>query len=381
MHKIDFTQPNGFPLKADTLDFMQTAYNNAIYGLAQMAGSVNVIVSGCVDSGASVTDGWVYYNNELFFFQGGTKSTYFIIDETIVADNNQNGTPVNRYFTRKLRFGTGASQVAYDTLVRAESLASLKTKMYLSYFDVATILGGCTVSSVSGGNCVISAGTVMIQEKFLAVPSYSGAYPVYLSEQGAWSTSSPGGNFILFNPYTSQYLKHVYKRAVTLPGEILFQVVDINAFDGTGLGKWEYSGFALANGSNGTVDLRGRVPVGYDARVSDPANGVWDSTYNTVGATGGSKRHTLAIGEMPAHNHQNEGSAGGATYQDSAAGGYGLIRKSVVAEVKTNSSVDSSGSGTEPDVTATPKLIPWQGGGASHENRQPYMTLAFIQRL
>lgn len=381
MNKIDFTQPDGFPLKAETLGFMQEAYQQALYGLAQLAGVGNIIVSGCTDNGSTVTSGWIYINNELFYFQGGTKSTYIIVDETITTDTNQGGATVNRYFYRSLKFGTSTTQFDFSSLERVESLSGLRTKLWLSYFESAIILSGCSVSNVSGGNLTISSGVAMLDNQFINVPSYNGAYPVYFG-LGVWSTTAPGGgSYLTFNPHTGSRLQHIYKRAVTIQGEIIMQAVDITRFDNTGLGKWEYAGFALCNGANGTIDLRGRVPLGYDPRTSDPSNGIWDTGYNALGNTGGEKKHVLSIAEMPRHNHQDVGNPAGSKYQASTPGDYGLIRKSTTGQVNTAAGVDNNGSGTEPVVNETPVNIPWQGDGVAHENRQPFIVLAYIQRI
>lgn len=68
-------------------------------------------------------------------------------------------------------------------------------------------------------------------------------------------------------------------------------------------------------------DLRGRFIVGYDDRTSDPANGYWDSNYNTPHMTGGQKTVTLNAGNLPPHQHtvSNSGTDGG-TVSISTAG-------------------------------------------------------------
>lgn len=119
-------------------------------------------------------------------------------------------------------------------------------------------------------------------------------------------------------------------------------------------------GWALCDGSTVnsilTPDLAGRFIVGFDAG---------DSDYDTVTPiaapdTGGAKTHTLDLTEIPAHDH------GGATSSEladgagiSVAGGSGPIPIP-----------DLSGGHTHTITSA--------GGGAAHENRPPYYTLAYI---
>lgn len=52
----------------------------------------------------------------------------------------------------------------------------------------------------------------------------------------------------------------------------------------------------------GTPDLRGRFIVGYDSENAD---------YNVIGAQGGAKSHTLALSQLPEHNHNATASSAG----------------------------------------------------------------------
>lgn len=117
-------------------------------------------------------------------------------------------------------------------------------------------------------------------------------------------------------------------------------------FNSTGLGINEMDGFAICNGANGTVDLRKRVPVGYD-----PTANTSGFNYSILGNQFGEEKHTLSIDEMPAHNHSAWGETSGQT-----AGG---------------------GSGIEPvgSVTGT------TGGGQPHNNIQPSTVVIFYQRI
>lgn len=72
MKTIDFTKPGGFPLTQDQLNYLQSAYTEAINAVAAMGGSdtVPVIVSGMVVANPSpgdysITDGWFYFNGEM----------------------------------------------------------------------------------------------------------------------------------------------------------------------------------------------------------------------------------------------------------------------------------------------------------------------------
>jgi hypothetical protein len=144
-------------------------------------------------------------------------------------------------------------------------------------------------------------------------------------------------------------------------------------FDDTGKGiEPSTSGWALCNGQNGTVDLRSRFIVGYDDRITDPSNGYWDSTYNLVGTTGGQKAVQLTIDEIPSHGH---------TARAIIQGQFGLIKRSIINEEATVNSKDTVESGNEPNIVDQPKPIPLEGGDNAHENRPPFIVMAYLQRI
>lgn len=109
------------------------------------------------------------------------------------------------------------------------------------------------------------------------------------------------------------------------------------------------TGWLLCDGTSGTPNLKGRFVVGYDAG---------DTDYDAQGETGGSKTHTLTVDEMPAHTHDVDGEADAAT-------------------TPTAGIMGSRASSTSTSISAAAKST---GGGAAHENRPPYYTLAYIMK-
>lgn len=93
-------------------------------------------------------------------------------------------------------------------------------------------------------------------------------------------------------------------------------------------------------------NMKGRVPVGYDATQTE---------FNTTGKTGGEKKHTLTIQEMPAHNHSAKVKMN--------AGGFGD------GYLTTASGYDYSSSSSPIENT---------GGGQAHNILQPYLVQRFI---
>jgi microcystin-dependent protein len=105
------------------------------------------------------------------------------------------------------------------------------------------------------------------------------------------------------------------------------------------------------NTSSGTrfrlPNLAGRVPVGLDAGQTE---------FDTMGETGGAKTHTLSTSEIPSHSHTVTGFNG-----NPAAGtnpfGIGLL------------AISNTGYNYNTGNT---------GGGAAHNNLQPYIVLNYL---
>lgn len=117
-----------------------------------------------------------------------------------------------------------------------------------------------------------------------------------------------------------------------------------NNFDGTGLGINLMAGFAICNGNNGTTNIDGMVGIAYGA------------INNVVGQFGGEATHVLTTAEMPAHSHtisnQSNGQSGG-----------GKVTVGNEAPEGTNPVTDNT------------------GGGAAHNNMQPYIVELTIMKL
>lgn len=104
------------------------------------------------------------------------------------------------------------------------------------------------------------------------------------------------------------------------------------------------TGWFIADGQNGTEDLRSRFVVGFNSN---------DSDYNTVGKTGGSKKHQLTVDELPAHTHKAAADGG-----NTNSSGSNFRRES-----------DSTG---EIETKST-------GSNQPHENRPPYYAVIYLQ--
>jgi microcystin-dependent protein len=102
--------------------------------------------------------------------------------------------------------------------------------------------------------------------------------------------------------------------------------------------------YGVGDGSTtfNTPNLKGRVPVGLDATQIE---------FDTLGEVGGAKTHTLTTAEMPAHSHT-------------------IDTRSLAA-----SGVNVTHSIVGPTNTAPTSSV---GGGAAHNNLQPYQVINYI---
>jgi microcystin-dependent protein len=134
------------------------------------------------------------------------------------------------------------------------------------------------------------------------------------------------------------------------------------------------AGWALCDGANGTPDLRSRFIVGAGGQGTRKptegrnANGnpipTFFSTLSAyqVGDADGEEKHQTTAGEMPAHNHHD--------------GTFKFLLK--VDGKRTHK--DSDDSPTEPNLVETREMRS-TGGNQPHENRPPFLALAFIMKL
>lgn len=104
-------------------------------------------------------------------------------------------------------------------------------------------------------------------------------------------------------------------------------------------------------------DMRGRVAAGRDDMGGTAANRLTSggSGINgaTLGAAGGAQTHTLVVGEMPAHTHQQTGNTGQAT----SAGSFQIAGNLSTVPINHTQSA---------------------GGGGAHNNTQPTAVANYI---
>ncbi len=113
------------------------------------------------------------------------------------------------------------------------------------------------------------------------------------------------------------------------------------------------------SGSFQIPDLRGRVGVGSYEGLSDAS---YNLTERSRGDISGAETHTLTINEMPAHTHN------GTTDQSGPSSG----SQGVAALSGGNQVGEDAGTHSHSFTTNS------TGGGAAHNNMQPYVVVRYL---
>jgi microcystin-dependent protein len=166
---------------------------------------------------------------------------------------------------------------------------------------------------------------------------------------------------------------------ITPPGGIIMFSGDVGkAFDanGTGFPNTPYEGWQLCNGNNNSPDLRDRFVAAAGGKYQ-------------VGTQGGSDSVTLALDQIPAHNHG--GRTGGQNLNLNYPGVFWNskgVSTGILVSVQQPSPRNRPNLLTtrnQPPIQILPAnhshVINTQGGGQPHENRPRFYALAFIMRL
>lgn len=128
MNTINFIQTGGVPFTNNVAAEFEKAYSifNA-YGA--LAGD-KTIISGCLENGSSVSDGFVYVNGELFYFEGGSKSDNIFLNEQNIDKVFEDQTTKTLIKIRTLKFGNAIDNVwAWSDFKRIDTMLSLMLRL------------------------------------------------------------------------------------------------------------------------------------------------------------------------------------------------------------------------------------------------------------
>jgi hypothetical protein len=129
MNNSNFNQTGGYPLKTERLQEMQTAYS-IFNSLGALAGNLTII-SGCVVTGTTVGDGFVYINGELIEFKeaDGAGTPAVIIIETPVNRSFKNGVIKLVHTLRYATFGTAVDSWPWSDFKRLDPIISMMARL------------------------------------------------------------------------------------------------------------------------------------------------------------------------------------------------------------------------------------------------------------
>ena len=128
MNTINFIQTGGVPFTNNVAAEFEKAYSifNA-YG--QIAGD-KTIISGCVENGNSVSDGFLYVNNELFYFEGGAKSDNIFLNVENIDKVFEDQTTKTLIKIRTLKFGNAIENVwNWSDFKRIDTILALMARL------------------------------------------------------------------------------------------------------------------------------------------------------------------------------------------------------------------------------------------------------------
>lgn len=312
-------QTGGHPFRLNDLMHVQDAVVEIATALSGIANAGNnYVLQGCAISGNNIASGWIYYNGEIYKAVGTTLSS------------------------------PSPGQTLHWNIVQVtEDTVTLTSPYNVQYQDLV----------------------------------YKGVH-IKRTMVPAWGVSGTVADAAL-----PRIINTIINGGVNPVGAIQMWTGNVSLkFSVTGLGIADLTGWALCNGQNGTADLRSRFIVGYDPAVTD---------YNALAKIGGGSSSTLTTANLPAHNHPIT-VTGSPIITTSANGNHAhnvsVNNQGTGQRSGGNTNTPNSGSSTfttdyPGDHTHTVNLSGLSyttglvGSGTSFENRPPYYTLAFIQRI
>mgnify|MGYP001034405727 FL=1 len=307
------TQGNkDFPVDAETFDTLQQ--NQAVLAVIGNLAGDKAVLCGCEpeQGGSRRRAGYAFLRTKGFpqgavlYWEGGSVSAGMYLKKETVAVEAQGYDYPQAYVVRSLAPGIGTESYAWTSMRDVSTIPELE-------------------QTIAALRAEVAANT----------PPPLGVVQLWAGSSVPANYSYCDGRALAISSYPKLYaaIGNIYNNGVTASGGRYT----------TGAGYFRLP------------DLRGRFVVG------QYPNG--DADYNTCGKTGGEKKHTLTIAEMPQHQHGQNLWA-----EDSGRWRGGGDNSSPNSTSKHNQTTPFG----ETDMT---------GGGAAHENRPPYYTLAYIMRI
>ena len=129
MNTQNFLQSGGFPIETETLHELQKAFLLFNF-FGDLAGNFSII-SGCIVTGTTVSNGAVFINGELLNFKGGTIATNVVIIQTVKTNEFEDGTEKEVLYTRYATFGIDTVSFAWANFKRCFQTNQIQTALNL----------------------------------------------------------------------------------------------------------------------------------------------------------------------------------------------------------------------------------------------------------
>lgn len=260
------------------------------------------------------------------------------------------------------------------------------TTMSLNLTNSLVFLNGQFLKSAITGTTLTGAGILHVQEA--TIDTETRIFADGLNKNAVQTrtftinnTIPSSGEYITikWDEGSSRYINNLQFNNQHSVGDILL-VSNISKFKSTGLGFDKYTGWAIADGRNSTLNLADKVVMGYNPSGSTtPTTNPNTSQTNSgaIGNTGGVNTVTLTEGQLPIVSQVNNAS---------------LINVQSQVQITTAGNAGSPVNVFAPYVSGTNLLSadPSQsqiqtptsfGSGQAHENRMPYIVAAYIQKI
>lgn len=169
MNTTNFVQTGGFPVKAERLQELQTAYS-IFNHLGNLAGNL-AILSGCNVVGTAVSDGYVFIDNEVIEFKAGTLAENVIIIETASSKEFKNGELKPVHYERYATFGNAETSYAWDDFKRPDPMITLMARL-------DSVEKKAAVFTAGGGMVLWNKPAAEIPEGWAEVIDWRGRMPV-----------------------------------------------------------------------------------------------------------------------------------------------------------------------------------------------------------
>lgn len=173
MNKSTFILTGGYPLKAERLQELQTAYS-IFNSLGALAGNFTII-SGCTITGTTVGNGVVYINGEVIDFReaDGAGTPDVIIIEEAVNRAFKNGVIKEVHTKRYATFGTAADSWPWSGFIRPDPIILMMARLEVIEKKTAVFQSG-------GGMVLWNKPAVDIPTGWQEVLDWRGRIPVGL---------------------------------------------------------------------------------------------------------------------------------------------------------------------------------------------------------